>query len=443
MYRALLYLYPASFRNEYAGEMCAVFARRRAASGPFGVIGLWLETIPDVIVNAALVHADLLRQDLSYTIRMLRRSPGFAITALLIVSLGIGATTAAFSITDVVLLRPLPFSEADRLVKLYERTPAYGRLELSAANYRDWKAGASVFESLGLYHQADGNLITGGEPVRVEGAAVSADLMPTLRVQPLIGRLFSADDDRAGAPGTIIFSYRLWQTQFGGDPAIVGTQVRLDAESYTVLGVMPREFRFPTADALFWTTVRFGEQAYADRTDNWHYGVGRLRPGVSRAQAQAEMDVLAARTRQQYPVENKNTGAVLVPLSDSVPQQARMLLYALSGAAACVLLIACANLANLLLARALERRRELAVRTAMGAGRERMIRQLMTESLLLALFGGVIGVTIAYAAVPLLNRLVPTTLPLASAPTVDLRVLLFATALTAVTGLLFGLAPLL
>src|SRR3954470_4928461 len=443
MYRALLYLYPASFRNEYAGEMCAVFARRRAASGPFGVIGLWLETIPDVIVNAALVHADLLRQDLSYTIRMLRRSPGFAITALLIVSLGIGATTAAFSITDVVLLRPLPFSEADRLVKLYERTPAYGRLGLSAANYRDWKAGATVFDNVGLYHAAAGNLISGGEPVRVDGVAVSADLMPTLRVQPLIGRLFSADDDRAQAPGTIIFSYRLWQTQFGGDPAIIGKPVRLDTESYTVIGVMPREFRFPSADTLFWTTVRFDEQAYADRTDNWHYGVGRLRPGVTSAQAQAELDVLAARTRQQYPVENKNTGAVLVPLSDSVPQQARMLLYALSGAAACVLLIACANLANLLLARALERRRELAVRTAMGAGRERMIRQLMTESLLLAAGGGALGVAVAYAAVPLLNRLVPTALPLAGAPTVDPRVLLFALAVTIVTGMAFGLAPLL
>ena len=443
IYSWLLRAYPASFRNEYGEEMRALFARRRAASGSLGAIGLWLETIPDVIGNAALVHWDLLRQDLSYTARMLRRSPGFAITAVLIVSLGIGATTAAFSVTDFVLLRPLPFSESGRLVKLYERTPAYGRLELSAANYRDWKAGATAFERMGLYHMAAGNLISAGEPVRVDGAAVSADLMPTLRVHPLIGRLFSADDDRPEAPGTIIFSYRLWQTQFGGDPAIVGRQVRLDAESYTVLGVMPQEFRFPTADTLFWTTVRFDEQAYADRTDNWHYGVGRMRPGVMLAQAQAEMDVLAARTAQQFPIENKNTGAVLVPLSDGVSQQAKLLLYALSGAAACVLLIACANLANLLLARALERRRELAVRTAMGAGRERMIRQLMTESLLLAIGGGGLGVAIAYAAVPLLNRLVPTTLPLASAPTVDLRVLLFAIALTLVTGLAFGLAPLL
>ena len=443
MYSLLLHLYPASFRNEYGEEMRAAFARRRQAAGPLGAIGLWLETIGDAIANAALVHADLLRQDLSYSARMLRRAPGFAVTAMAIVALGIGATTAAFSVTDFVLLRPLPFFEPERLVMLWEKTPGYSNMELSAANYRDWKQGSTVFESIGLYHSAAGNLVGTSEPLRVEGAAVSADLFPTLRVQPLIGRSFAAADDRAGAAATMLLSYRLWQTQFGGDPAVVGRQVLLDAESYTVLGVMPREFRFPSSDAQYWTPLRFDEQAYADRNDNWHYGVGRLRASVTIEVAQAEMDVLAARSRQQYPAENKDTGAILVRLSDGVTSQAKLLLYALSGAAACVLLIACANLANLLLARALERRRELAVRTAMGAGRERMIRQLTTESLLLAVCGGAIGVAIAYAAVPLLNRLVPATLPLASAPTVDLRVLLFAIALTVVTGLAFGLAPLL
>ena len=443
MYKLLLHLYPASFRNEYGEEMRAVFARRREAASAAGTVGLWLDTIPETIGNAFLVHVDLLRQDLSYSARMLRRAPGFAVTAILIVSLGIGATTAAFSVTDFVLLRPLPFAEPDRLVKLWERTSGYGHMELSAANYRDWKAGSTVFEGLGLYHAAAGNMVSTGEPVRIEGAAVSAELFPTLRVQPFIGRAFAPDDDRAGAEGTLILSYRLWQTQFGGDPSVVGRKVLLDAAPNTIIGVMPATFRFPSSDTQFWNTVRFDEQAYVDRTDNWNYGVGRLKPGVTFEQAQAELDVLAARSKQQYPVANKEVGALVEHLSDGVSNQARLLLYALCGAAACVLLIACANLANLLLARSLERRRELAVRTAMGAGRERMIRQLMTESLLLAVGGGLLGVGIAYAAVPLLSRLVPTTLPLASAPTVDLRVLAFAIVLTVVTGMIFGLAPLL
>jgi predicted permease len=442
-YSLLLHLYPASFRNEYGDEMRSVFARRRRDVQGLGVAVLWLSTIGEIAGNAAAVHADILRQDLSYTVRVLRRSPGFAITAIAVVALGIGATTAAFSVTDFVLIRPLPFPDPDRLVKLYERTPNYSRLELSAANYRDWKAAATVFESIGLYHMAAGNLLGGAEPMRVEGADVAFDLFPTLRVTPLIGRSFTEADDTGGAPGTMLLSYRLWQTHFGGRTSVVGQQVLLDSESYTIIGVMPQDFRFPSADALFWKPLRMTEQSYADRTDNWHYAVGRIRRGVTFEQVQAEMKVIAARTRQQYPADMKNTDATVVRFSDEVSDQSRLLLFALCGAAACVLLIACANLANLLLARALGRRRELAVRTAIGAGRERMIRQLMTESLLLSTVGGLIGVAVAYAAVPLLARLVPTTLPIASAPSVDLRVLAFALVLSAGTGLAFGMAPVL
>jgi predicted permease len=445
-YRLLLRLYPASFRNEYGEEMRALFVgRRRRAGGVVGVAALWLSTIAEVAGNAAVVHADILRQDLSYTGRGLRRAPGFAFTAVLIVALGIGATTAAFSVTDFVLIRPLPFPDPNRLVKVWERTPGYPSMELSPPNYRDWKAAATSFESIGVYHDDAVTMTSGGEPRRFHGASVSADLFPTLGVAPIVGRTFTSDDDRAGAAGTVMLSYRLWQTEFGGDPAIVGRNLTLDDTPYTVVGVMSREFHFPASDVLFWTAKRFTERDYqaSQRTDNYLEAVGRLRRGVSIEQARAELVSIAAQLQRQYPRENKDTSAAVYGLANEVSERSRLLLIALSGAAGCVLLIACANLANLLLARALSRRRELAVRAAIGAGRERLVRQLMTESLLLATVGGAIGIVVAVVSVPLLARLVPSTLPIAESPAVDLRVLLFAIALTVFTGVAFGLAPVL
>jgi predicted permease len=398
-----------------------------------------------LVANAAAAHMDILKQDLAYTGRALRRAPGFAITAIVIVALGIGATTAAFSVTDFVLLRPLPFPEPDRLVKILETTPGYFGMELSPPNYRDWKAAARSFESMGAYTDYAMTMTGRGEPRRLPVAFVSAALLPTLRVAPIVGRSFSEDDDRAGAPGTVILSYRLWQTEFGGDPGVVGRSLTFDDKPYSVLGVMPREFHFPTSDILLWTTHRFSERDYSAemRTNNYLQAVGRLRRGVTLEQARAELVSIAALSERQFPRENKDTSATVHALGEEVSERSRLLLIALSGAAACLLLIACANLANLLLARALSRRRELAVRTAIGAGRERLVRQLLTESLLLAGVGGALGIAMAIVSVPLLAQLVPSTLPLAETPSVDLRVLLFAVGLTALTGLAFGLAPVL
>src|SRR5262249_44336034 len=244
--------------------------------------------------------------------------------------------------------------------------------------------------------------------------------LPTLGVSPIIGRSFTERDDDAGAPGTILLSYRLWQTEFGGDPTVVGrsidAQMDIERNTFTVIGVMPRDFHYPSAEAEFWVTTRFSADDYApgERSNNWLDGVARLRPGVTREQAQAEASVIASGLRRRYPKENKDTGAVVVSLRDDVSVRSRLLLQALTAAAGCVLLIACMNLANLLLARGLERRRELAVRTAIGAGRERVVRQLMTEHLLLAAAGGALGIGLAVAAVPLLSQLVPPTLPIAA-----------------------------
>jgi len=445
LYNLLLRLYPAAFRNEYGEEMRPLFARRRRQAKGFGVLALWLNTVGEIVSNSWLVHVDLLRQDLGFTARVLRRSPGFAVTAIFIVALGIGATTAAFSVTDFVLIRQLPFPEPERLVKLWETTPGYPWMELSPPNYRDWKEAAKSFTSIGAYTFNDVTMTGAGEAQRLTGTSVSADLFPTLGVAPAIGRPFTGDDDRQGAPGTVILAFGFWQSQFAADPNVLGRSLMLDGAPYTVIGVMPRGFHFPASDVQVWTTNRYGPGNYADseRADNYLESVGRLRDGVTLGQAQTELNTIAARLERQYPKENKGTGAVVNSLGEEISDRSRLLLLALSGAAACVLLIACANLANLLLARALGRRRELALRAAMGAGRERLVRQLMTESLVLATAGGALGVGIAMISVPLFAQLVPASLPIAGSPSIDLRVLVFAVVVIVVTGLSFGLAPVL
>ena len=444
MYRWLLRLYPASFRNEYGREMATVFAReRRDTRTALGMAALWLRVIADTCVNAVGVHWDILRQDLRYTLRTLRRTPAFALTAVTVVALGIGATTAAFSLADFVLIRPLPFPEADRLVRFSEERPGFPRMELAPANYRDLKQMATSFEALGAYRGLSVNLVGARQPLRLQGAAMTADVLAALAVRPMMGRPFTAADDVDGAPATALVSYALWQQEFGGDASIVGRPVRLDGEVYTVIGVMPRDFNFPSRGAQLWTAMRFVPADFVDRNHNYLQGIARLRRDVSLDAARTEMSMLAGRLQQQYPKENEQTGVSVIRLRDGVSQQSRTLLVALFGAAVCVLLIACASLTNLLLARAIGRRREMAVRMALGAGRERVLRQLLTESLVVTGTGGVLGLALAAATLPILSRLVPTALPIAETPSMDVRVVGFAMALTMVTGVAFGIVPLL
>ena len=441
-YKALLHLYPVSFRREYGAELASIFEMElRRTSRGLPLLLLWIATVVDVAANAAAVHWDVLRHDLRYTRRTLLRSPGFALTAILVTALGIGANTAAFSVADFVMIRPLPFFEPGRIVKLWQRAQNGGRFELSPPNYRDYKRQARSFAAMGAFHGTSVNMVGEGEPERLTGSALTGEVLPILGVKPVIGRLFEGDDDHAGTDATVIISYGLWKSTFGGDAAVLGRRVLLNGEPRVVIGVMPRDFHFPNAATVLWTPMPRGERENQERDNTWFQGIARLKPGVTIAQADADMNVIAASLASRFPQENRGVGASVISLRDELSNQSALMLVALCGAAVCVLLIACANLANLLIARALARRRELDVRLALGAGRERLVRQLLTESLVISGLGGVLGVAIAVAAVPLLSRLVPNSLPLADSPTVDVRVLAVAAVVSCLTGIAFGVVP--
>jgi putative ABC transport system permease protein len=443
LYRALLRLFPASFRNEYGGEMCSDFGwkMRDASSAPARLL-LWFETVCDLVFSAAGAHYDILRQDLRYGVRDLSASPGFTITCILVASLGVGATTIAFSLTDHVLLRPLPFADANRLVKLWEdqTSGGYERIEPSPANYRDWKRMSTVFEDMTAYRGLSVNLVGSGRPERLEGASVNANLFPMIGATPFLGRIFSATDDRDGAPGTAILSYSLWRSRFAGDQNVTGRKILLDGEPYIIIGVMPPAFVFPRREVEIWTPMRFSNKDFEDRGNNYLQVLAKLRPRVSLSQARAEMRAVAWQLEREYPKQNRQLGVSLAPLQE-VNENSQTMLFALLGASLCVLLIACLNLANLLLARALVRRKEFGVRMALGAGRERLVRQLLTENLLLAISGGLLGMVFASFTAPLFASLIPDSLPISGAPQIDVRVLAFALLVTVATGIGFGLLP--
>jgi predicted permease len=439
-YRLLLLLYPASFRREYGADMIADFARRRRESS-------WalLDSAFDVLKNAAGAHWDVLRQDLRYAARTLAHSPGFAITAILVTAIGIGANTAAFTVADFVLLRPLPFADPQSLVRMCEGPldgTGWGCMnELSPANYRDYKAMSHSFSVMGAFTGGGGNLVGGAEPQRVASTQMTPEVFPLLGVAPLIGRTFDSTNGGQGDRQTVVLSFGLWQSRFGGDLQVLGRTVSLDGRPYEVIGVMPPTFNFPARDVQLWTPLLFGPDDYQDRTNSYLQAIGRIKPGVTMDHARADLSVVIARLGADFPATNAETGFSLFWERNDMAPRFRTMLLALCGASLCILLLACANLANLLLARAAARERELMVRSALGAGRERLVRQMVTESVVLAVLGGVCGVVVAIVTVPLLGALVPRSLPLAELPAVNVRVLLFAALLAAATGIGFGVYP--
>jgi putative ABC transport system permease protein len=388
--------------------------------------------------------------DLRYGARMLFKQPGFTLITVLMLGLGIGANTAIFSTVNAVLLRPLPYPEPECLFKINRvdtKAPRLGAAT-SPLNFLDWRSRNRTFAFLAGYNTSNSSFnLSGGfsgsgpaEPERINGARVSDTLFVALGVQPLLGRNFQPEEDRKGGPQAVIISHPLWARRFGANPNVLGQTQLLDGQPYTIVGVMPQGFAFPSAETALW--VPFGAGYENGGRGNFFVEViGRLKPGVTRQQAQADMQAVAAGLEREYPAENADSSVMITPLREQVTGKARPMLLILFGAVGFVLLITCANVAGLQLARASARKKEIAVRRALGAGGFRIVRQLLSESVLLAGLGGAVGLLFAQWGARALVALRPDDLPRTGEIGFDLRVLGFALAVTVLTGLLFGLAP--
>jgi putative ABC transport system permease protein len=384
------------------------------------------------------VIANILR-DSRYALRQLVKTPGFTFVTIVTLALGIGATSAIFSVVNAVLLRPLPFPGSDELVRVYEIVPQYGRFSVAPGTFLDWKQQATVFGQMAAISGGRATFTGTEGPEQVPGASVSAELFELLRVQPMLGRTFTQSEDAPGRNSVVVLSHGTWARRFGADPAVLGRSITVNDQPVTIIGVMPPDFYFPARTTEFWIPIALNP-ANATRGGHFLAVIARRKAGVTAVQADAEMKTIAARLAQQYE-QNANESAEIVPLHEQIVGSIRPALLTLFAAVAVVVLIACANVANLLLVRASVREKEIAIRTALGAGRKRLVLQMLAESLVLGVAGGALGLLLAYLAIPAIQTLSAGGIPRVDDVSIDARVLGFAALLSIATGIAFGLAP--
>ena len=398
--------------------------------------------IPETMMRTLL-------SDVRYSLRVLLRAPAFTLAVVSVLALGIGANTAIFSIVNTVLLRPLPFEEPDRLVRIFHvppqaTFPGMPRFSVSAANFYDWKRDARLYEQMALYRFRSLTLTGGGPAEAVVAGAVGEGFFETLRTKPLVGRVFTADEDAPARGHVVVLSNGFWKSHFGGSPDAIGRTLTLDGERYTVIGVMPAVFSIASWSIThreIWVPIAYKDSERAVRDNHNDSVVARLKPGADLAQARAEMRDISVRLEREYPKENAGWGATVDPLQELIVGDIRTSLVMLLAAVALVLLIACANVGNLLFARALSRGKELAIRAALGAGRARVFQQLIVEAIVLAMAGGIAGLLIARVSLAAGATLLADQVPRADEISVDARVMLFAFAVSILTGVLAGVLP--
>jgi predicted permease len=416
-------------------------ARREALVALGGIV----QTQEQYADQQRLPFLETTMQDLRYAVRMLLKTPGFSLVAIVTLALGIGANTAIFSLVSAVLLRPLPFPEADRLMLVWDDVSwqtngRFSTSEPTPADFAAWKEQSRSFADMAALSGATYNLTGSGEPLKLDGIRTTANLFAVLGMQPIVGRTLTPADDDPEANAVVVLDERLWRSAFGADPFVVGRTILLNGLPHLVVGVVPPDFPFPVKNVALWVPARFTPQELAVRTSYVLDVVARLKPGVDQRAAQAEMSAIAQRLAQQFP-SNRGVGATITPLHEHLTRGAKPAMTMLIGAVVLVLLIACVNVANLLLARAASRRKELALRKALGAANTRVIRQLLTESAVLAAAGATIGIALSTLTFRYLARLVPGSLPSGTEPALNLSVLIFSAAVTSLVVLAFGAGP--